>query len=207
MQEISLPLRSMLLHALSAFLCLLFSQCPTFSVGFYYDVPLGDMINMPSVVRPLSPMNDRMSWEEDRERTCHIPCSTKHYLLVRTRPMVCTGTVQGLAWTRRTFNWFCVSIFSSTHPTIMLTLKDQATLIFLYQIILRKARNESFETYQNCCAAMAIMSNGTHLFSKEFSSVFNSQDFVYFVLMGNIAPVETWFYTRSFFLTRSFLCI
>ena len=52
------------IHATSCtecFLCLLFSQRPHFSVGFYYDVPLGDMINMPSVVRPLSPMNDRMS--------------------------------------------------------------------------------------------------------------------------------------------------
>ena len=52
------------IHATSCtecFLCLLFSQRPHFSVGFYYDVPLGDMINMPSVVRPLSLMNDRMS--------------------------------------------------------------------------------------------------------------------------------------------------
>lgn len=165
-----------------------FSPESNCSFNDFHDVPLGGVMNMPCVVRPLSLIRDRMSLEGRKWNTCHWTCSKEHYLLMRTRPMVCTGAVEGLAWTKRTLNWLCASIFSSAHPTLMLTLKDHETHFF-NQIFLRRARNESCETYQNCCGPFTIMTKGTQLFSKEFSSI-NCWDSVQLVLVRHRTPME-----------------
>lgn len=218
---------------------------------------------MPSVEGPFSFKKDRMSWESAREIpvTCHAAQST--ICSLRTRPLVCTGAVQGLAWTRRTSKWYCASILCCTHPTLMLNLNVQPTFIFIrfskiverlnptFQInaswrivlsylpiakpmiwdkidtlhcnrtgevrylrsrifILRRAREEACEIYQNCWGQVAIMTNGTQLFSKYVYFLINSWDAAHLVPVGQRAPVKPWFYGSFFvclFLIRSFLCI
>ena len=106
--------------------------CPKSNFFFtvLHNVSFGNMLNMPSVVGPFSLKRDRMSWEEEISVTLYA--ATEHYWLMRSRSMLCTSAAQGMAWTRRTANWFGLSVFTCRNPTLMLTLKDQATLYFLY---------------------------------------------------------------------------
>ena len=93
-----------------------------------HEVSLGYIMNIPSVMGPFSLMRDRMSWEEERK----IPVTHAAQSTICSWEPDHFVQGQGLAWTRRTLNWFCTSTFSCTHPTLMLTMKDQATLMVIF---------------------------------------------------------------------------
>ena len=99
-----------------------------FSFRALHDVSSGAITNMPSVEGPCFLMTDRMSWEEERK----IPVTHAAQSTICSWEPDHFVQGQGLAWTRRTLNWFCTSTFSCTHPTLMLTMKDQATLMVLF---------------------------------------------------------------------------
>lgn len=69
----------------------------------------------------------------ERKKGKYLSLDMQHSLLVRTRAFC--AEVQCI---RRTSSWFYASVFSCTHHTLRLTLKDQATLIFLIRLSLGK---------------------------------------------------------------------
>lgn len=174
------------------------------SFNDFHDVPFGGVMKTCSVVGPFSLIRARISWEKESEVSCHLSCSREQYLLVRNRPMVCTGAMQRRAWTRMTSNWFCASIFSCTHPTLMLTLNIRQHFFF-YQVILWKARNELCETYQDCLGPLSFLADWSQLLAKQFSSI-KSLASALFVMVGPRVPVWTGCPRRSM-IFRSFLCI
>ena len=99
----------------------------------------------------------------------------------------------------------CIGLFMYTsHPNVNHVISVN-TYCF-YQIFLRRARNEPCETYQNYCGPFSLMTNGTHLFAKEFSSI-NCWGSAHLVLVGHRAPVEAGCEKRLLFLMKSFLRI
>ena len=75
------------------------------------------------------------------------------------------------------------------------------------RFFLRKVRIESCESYQNCGGPFPITTDGTQLFSKQLSFLFNCWDRAHLVLVGHRAPVETRCPVSPLFIMKCFLCI
>lgn len=114
------------------------------SLNDWHNVILGRTRKTPSVVGPFLFSRDSMSWEEDREIPVRLSAEQSITGSLMNRPMVCTGAGQVLPWTHRTSSWFCASIIGCKHPTLMLTLKDQAIFLFIKFSKIVKVLNPPF---------------------------------------------------------------
>lgn len=115
-----------------------FSPESNFSSSVSDNGIFGGIIKIPSVVGPFSFKRDSMSWEEKRE----IPVMTHAAQNITPwEPSQCCAQVQYKGWhgQGRPQTGFVPLIFCCTHHTLMLTLKDWATFLFIrfYKIVKR----------------------------------------------------------------------